>query len=241
MQAPRCIRHTQVTPSQASQLPHLTGYTLDWVHQDPTVGAGLLANAVFQSPHVSLAHRLREQARSHKLTEFSRQHRTALLFCGSGLARDAGALVHKAYPVVAIAGKPAPTFDRVHPRPRCTNPTVGAGLLANAVVQSPHVSLAYRLREQARSHKLTEFSRQHRTAWLFCGSGLARDAGASVHQAYPGDAIAGKPAPKFDRVHPRPRCTKIQLWERACSRMRCFSQLRYHWHTAFASKPAPTS
>ena len=115
MQAPWCIRHTQVMPSQASQLPHLTGYTLDWVHQDPTVGAGLLANAVFQSPQVSLAHRLREQARSHKLTEFNCKHRTAWLFCGSGLARDVGASVHQAYPVDAIAGKPAPTFDRVYP------------------------------------------------------------------------------------------------------------------------------
>ena len=85
MQAPWCIRHTQWMPSQASQLPHLTGYTLDWVHQDPTVGAGLLANAVFQSAHVSLAHRLREQARSHKLTSFSRQHRTAWLSVGAGL------------------------------------------------------------------------------------------------------------------------------------------------------------
>ncbi|AZF64474.1 hypothetical protein C4J83_3487 [Pseudomonas sp. LBUM920] len=37
------------------------------------MGAGLLANAVFQSAHVSLAHRLREQARSHKLTEFNCQ------------------------------------------------------------------------------------------------------------------------------------------------------------------------
>ncbi len=47
------------------------------MHRDPNVGAGLPANAVGQSAHVSLAHRLREQARSHKLTEFSRQHRTA--------------------------------------------------------------------------------------------------------------------------------------------------------------------
>ncbi len=30
-----------------------------------TVGAGLLANAVYQSVHLQLTHRIREQARSH--------------------------------------------------------------------------------------------------------------------------------------------------------------------------------
>ncbi|AZF62953.1 hypothetical protein C4J83_1958 [Pseudomonas sp. LBUM920] len=58
--------------------------------------------------------------------------------------------------------------------------------------------LTHRLREQARSHKLTEFSLHHRTAWLFCGSWLACDANNSVYQAQPVDAIAGKPAPTFD-------------------------------------------
>ncbi|AZF64375.1 hypothetical protein C4J83_3388 [Pseudomonas sp. LBUM920] len=37
------------------------------------MGAGLLANAVFQSAHVSLAHCFREQARSHKVTAFNCQ------------------------------------------------------------------------------------------------------------------------------------------------------------------------
>ncbi len=32
---------------------------------DPNVGAGLLANAVYQSTYPSLTHRIREQARSH--------------------------------------------------------------------------------------------------------------------------------------------------------------------------------
>ena len=36
-------------------------------------GAGLLAEAVVQSAHVSLTHRFREQARSHKLTAFNCQ------------------------------------------------------------------------------------------------------------------------------------------------------------------------
>jgi len=45
---------------------------LEWLKQKPDqvqssliVGAGLLANAVGQSIHLSLTHRIREQARSH--------------------------------------------------------------------------------------------------------------------------------------------------------------------------------
>ena len=58
------------------------------------------------------------------------------------------------------ASKPAPTFDRVQATPIYLinrNPNVGAGLLAKAVGQLAHVSLAQRLREQARSHSLTEY------------------------------------------------------------------------------------
>src|SRR5476649_919138 len=175
------------------------------MHKDPNVGAGLLAKAVVQSAHVSLTHRLREQARSHKLTEFSCQHRIAVLFCESWLACDAGTLVYQRHTGDAIAGKPVPTFDRVQTTAIYLihiNPNVGARLPAKAVGQSAHVSLADRLREQARSHNLTEFSRQHCTALLllFCGSWLACDEGTSVYQAQPVDAIAGKPAPTFDRV-----------------------------------------
>ncbi len=65
-------------------------------HRDPNVGAGLPANAVCQSAHVSLTHRLREQARSHNLTEFICQHRSALLFCGSWLACDADNSMYQA-------------------------------------------------------------------------------------------------------------------------------------------------
>ncbi|MGY2221041.1 hypothetical protein ACW9JB_31860, partial [Pseudomonas sp. SDO558_S425] len=37
-------------------------------------------------------------------------------------------------------------------------------------------------------------------ALLFCRSWLAGDADNSVHQVHPVDAIAGKPAPTFDRA-----------------------------------------
>ncbi|PSL95522.1 hypothetical protein C7U57_06885 [Pseudomonas sp. R9.37] len=62
--------------------------------------------------HVNrLTCRLRGQARSHSLTAFICQCRTALPFCGSWLACDAGAWVCQVHRVDAIAGKPAPTFD----------------------------------------------------------------------------------------------------------------------------------
>jgi hypothetical protein len=71
----------------------------------------LPANAVGQLAHMSLTHRLREQARSHNLTEFNLHDCTALLFCGSWLACDVGTAVYQVHRVDAIAGKPAPTFD----------------------------------------------------------------------------------------------------------------------------------
>ncbi|PSL93501.1 hypothetical protein C7U57_14445 [Pseudomonas sp. R9.37] len=47
---------------------------------------------------------------------------------------------------------------------------------------------------------MTEFSSQHRATLPFCGSWLACDAGISVYQAQPVDAIAGKPAPTLNWV-----------------------------------------
>ncbi len=73
----------------------------------------MLANAVYQSIHLSLTHRIREQARSHNLTESKPSVFCALLFCGSWLACDGINPVHLTYRGVRIAGKPAPTFDRV--------------------------------------------------------------------------------------------------------------------------------
>ncbi|QHD07261.1 hypothetical protein PspR76_16660 [Pseudomonas sp. R76] len=49
------------------------------------MGAGLLANAVGQSIHLSLTHRIREQARSHNLTEFGRQTTVLCFSVGAGL------------------------------------------------------------------------------------------------------------------------------------------------------------
>ncbi|TVT88134.1 hypothetical protein FPT15_25540 [Pseudomonas sp. RGB] len=65
MRAPRCIRPTQSIPSQASQLPHLTQYTLCLMYSAANVGAGLLANAVGHSAFLSLIHRLLKHAHSH--------------------------------------------------------------------------------------------------------------------------------------------------------------------------------
>jgi hypothetical protein len=56
-------------------------------------------------------------------------------------------------------------------------------------------------------------------ALLFCGSWLACDADNSVYQADLVDAIAGKPAPTFDRqIKSQSENKSAFLWERACSR-----------------------
>ena len=83
MQATRYIRHNQLMPSQASQPPHLVEIS-------------------FQSGR--LPGRLPQFYRVRPPDE------SALLFCGSWLACDAGTLVSQVHRVDAIAGKPAPTF-----------------------------------------------------------------------------------------------------------------------------------
>ncbi len=167
------------------------------MHCDPNVGAGLLAKAVVQSAHGSLAHRLREQARSHKLIESSRQHCTALLCfsVGAGLPAMQTPRCIRHNQLMPSQASQLPQFDRVPPPPsQCL-----AFLWELACLRCRHLGVSGITsrchRRQASSHKLTEFSRPHRTAWLFCGSWLACDAGNSVYQAQPVDAIAGKPAP----------------------------------------------
>ncbi|AUG08776.1 hypothetical protein CXQ82_20115 [Pseudomonas sp. S09G 359] len=49
----------------------------------------------------------------------------------------------------------------------------------------------------------------------FCGSWLACDAGNSVQQINRGDAIAGKPAPTFARLHPGNRARPPRAGNRA--------------------------
>ncbi|MFL1505420.1 hypothetical protein ACI77N_30290, partial [Pseudomonas sp. S191] len=58
-------------------------HTLCLMYRDPNVGAGLLAKVVGQLHMSWLTHRIREQVessrrRSHNLTEFGCQHRSAL-------------------------------------------------------------------------------------------------------------------------------------------------------------------
>ncbi|MFK3826145.1 hypothetical protein ACI2KL_28685, partial [Pseudomonas yamanorum] len=53
---------------------------------------------------------------------------------------------------------------------------------------------------KARSKAKAKAKSEADAALLFCGSWLACDADTSVYQADPVDAIAGKPAPTFDRA-----------------------------------------
>src|SRR5476649_2351187 len=85
-----------------------------------------------------------------------------------------------------------------------------------------HVSrLTCHLRGQARSHSLTAFICQCRTALPFCGSWLACDGGVSeACQSADLPPSRASPLPQFDRVHlPVPHCFAF-LWELACLRCR---------------------
>ncbi|WLH93058.1 hypothetical protein PSH87_10690 [Pseudomonas sp. FP453] len=98
------------------------------------------------------------------------------LKCGSWLACDAGNSVHQAHPVDAIAGKPAPQVFALDLHHWIKN-QIAATLKPTGICP---VELGSK-----------------------CGSWLACDAGNSVHQTYPVDAIAGKPAPTGERVSSR--------------------------------------
>ncbi|MGY3026553.1 hypothetical protein ACVWXR_004388 [Pseudomonas lurida] len=156
------------------------------------------------------------------------------LFCGSWLACDAGSLVHQADPVDAIAGKPAPTFlprstvrDRSAFRPLClagksiTHPLFCGSWLAcdasssvhqaepvDAIAGKPAPTFLPRstVRDRSAFRPLC-LAGKSITHPLFCGSWLACDAGSSVHQADPVDAIAGKPAPTFPPLPQQWICT----------------------------------
>jgi hypothetical protein len=53
---------------------------------------------------------------------------------------------------------------------------------------------------EARAKAKAKAKSETAAALLFCGSWLACDADTSVFQVHPVDAIAGKPAPTFDRA-----------------------------------------
>ena len=99
-----------------------------------------------------------------------------------------------------------------------------------------------------------------------CGSGLARDFGDAVNQAYRGAAIAGKPgshrncadlvgvgllailamrsirhtAARPSRASPAPTGIAPILWERACSRFQAIRSIRYTAVRSSRASPAPT-
>ena len=111
MQATRYIRHTRLMPSQASQLLQKSRFhTVRKTDTFKNVGAGLLANAVFQLMHwvTDTPH-----SRASPLPQLTACSFEYVLFYGSWLACDADTSVHQVHRVDAIAGKPAPTFDRV--------------------------------------------------------------------------------------------------------------------------------
>ena len=130
--------------------------------------------------------------------------------CGSGLARDSGDAASQAYRGASIAGKPGPH--------RSCADLVGAGLPAIQAMRPVRHTAARPSRASPAptgvapilwERACPRFRRcgQSGIPWRVhrgqarlpqelrrsCGSGLARDSGDAVSQAYRGAAIAGKP------------------------------------------------
>ena len=113
---------------------------------DPNVGAGLLANAVGQSIHLLLTHRIREQARSHNFTEFGHQRAVLCFPVGAGL--------------------PA---MQAHWSLRYTE------LMPSQASQLPHlveISFQDQVGCQAAAHNFTEFGHQTSALCFSVGAGL---------------------------------------------------------------------
>ena len=106
----------------------------------------MLANAVCQSTHLSLTHRIREQARSHNSTEFGHQTNVLCFAVGAGL--------------------PA---MQAHWSIRYTE------LMPSQASQLPHLmefSLQDQIGCQAAAHNFTEFGHQTTVLCFSVGAGL---------------------------------------------------------------------
>jgi hypothetical protein len=147
-----------------------------------------------------------------------RNLRLARILCGSGLARDCSAAVYLPDRVVCIAGKPAPTGNAL-PAEICALPEslVGAGLPAMAALRCIS-QCALSASQASQLPQVMHGQQNSRLARIPCGSGLARDGSAAVHQPVRVVCIAGKPAPTGDAWPAEFAACQNPLWERACPR-----------------------
>ncbi|PRW99152.1 hypothetical protein C7A07_06215 [Pseudomonas fragi] len=96
-------------------------------------------------------------------------------------------------------------------------PLVGAGLPAMAALRC--ISQTASLASQASQLPQVMHRQQNpRLARPLCGSGLARDGSAAVHQPDRVAWIAGKLAPTGDASPTESAPCQASLWERACPR-----------------------
>ena len=107
MRAPRCVRHTQSIPSQASQLPHLDPVQPSLRCTTPMWWLSCSGRPLGRSG----AYPLRQPSwLAGPVKSRSASDQQQICFCvGAGLPAMR-ASVHQAYPVDPFAGKPAPTF-----------------------------------------------------------------------------------------------------------------------------------
>ncbi|NAO47114.1 hypothetical protein PspP127CL_11855 [Pseudomonas syringae] len=172
----------------------------------------MLAKTVFQSMHFRRFYRpFREQARSHRAGVFSSHVKHSHRY---GVFSSHVDYSHRS------------TVFRAMRMPCGTDDLVGVSLLAKAVFQSMHFRRLCRpFREQARSHRAGVFS-----------SHVKNSTGPGCLQAM---WITHTGRLCFEPCE----CPAalMTLWERACSRRRCFSRCIFGACTdPFASKLAPT-
>jgi len=184
-----------------------------------TVGASLLARAMARVPNIldvlasSRASSL-PQSRVH-FTKFWEQACLRRQWSGFQICFGCTGL---------FASKLAPTKSSTPTK------TVGASLLAKALVEAPNMFWMYRpLREQARSHRAVCISQN-------CGSKLACE-GNGPGSRYVLDVLASSRASSL----PQNRVHQQKLWEQACLRRHWLRlQICFESTGLFASKLAPT-
>jgi hypothetical protein len=150
IRASRDIRVIRLNPAQAGVIDDNAMYVNPRHRPQRTaVGAGLLANASVESIPARLTQRFCQQAGSYRFP--ANAWDLALGVSPPGMKASRDVRVIRFDPVQARAMKVNPMY--VNPRHRPRHTSVGAGLLANASVESISARLTQRLRQQAGSYR----------------------------------------------------------------------------------------
>ena len=131
MRAPRCIRHTQSIPSQASQLPHLDPVRSHLMHSDLNVGRGCLGRSLGRP----VAYALRQPSwLAGPVRSRSASDQQQVCFCvGAGLpAMRAPRCIRHTQSIPSQASQ-LPHLDPVHSHLMHSDPNVGLGCLGRSL------------------------------------------------------------------------------------------------------------